>query len=215
MAPAFDTYHITLILVALITGVISPVVLQLTKFFLAKTTAKKTNYKDSAQEEVIITKKLESILEKYKADRVWIAEFHNGETNYSGKSFQKFSETYEEVGKSVSSEALNTQSIPTSIFVRFFNELNLNGYYYCKSVDNINSNDNKDLVGLAMESFLSTRGIKSYFATAIKNIKGNFVGFLCLDSIREPLNLSDKEIQDLTYTAANLAGYLEGVDSKK
>lgn len=210
MAPQFDTYHITLILVALITGVISPIVLQITKFFLLKFSKNgKKNYKDTFKDESKITKKLESLIEKYKADRAWIAEFHNGELNYSGKSFQKFSETYEEVGRGISSEALNTQSIPTSVFVRFFNELNTKGFYFLQSVEDLNSGD---LVGLALESFLTSRSIKSFLAVAIKNIKGDFIGVLCLDNINHPLELDEKSIQDITYSAAALAGYLESVD---
>lgn len=209
MAPQFDTYHFTLILVALITGVISPIVLQVTKYLLLKLSSKGKKYKDTFKDESRITKKLESILEKYKADRVWIAEFHNGETNYSGKSFQKFSETYEEVSRGISSEALNTQSIPTSVFVRFFNELNTKGFYFIKNVDQLTSND---LVGLALESFLTSRSIKSFLAIAIKNIKGDFVGVLCLDSTDTSLGVDDKAIQDLTYSAASLAGYLEGAN---
>lgn len=211
MAPQFDTYHLTLILVALITGVISPIVLQITKFFLAKFSNKNSkHYKDTFKDESKITKKLESILEKYKADRAWIAEFHNGETNYSGKSFQKFSETYEEVARGISSEALNTQAIPTSVFVRFFNELNTKGFYYLENVESIKNND---LVGHAVESFLTSRSIKSYLAVAIKNIKGDFIGILCVDSVEAILNIDQKGIQDLTYSAASIAGYLEGVEN--
>jgi GAF domain-containing protein len=198
--------------VALITGVVSPVVLQITKFFLLKSTKSKiTKYKDTSKDEELIIKKLENLLEKYKADRAWIAEFHNGETNYSGKSFQKFSETYEEVVKGVSSEALNTQSIPTSVFVRFFNELNTKGFYYLKDVKNIFNND---LIGFALESFLEARSIKSFLAVSIKDINNNFVGVLCLDSTRGLLKLTDEDIRLITYTAANLAGYLESVESK-
>jgi hypothetical protein len=207
-----DPYHITLILVALITGVISPVVLQITKFFLLKSTKSKiTKYKDTSKDEELIIKKLENLLEKYKADRAWIAEFHNGETNYSGKSFQKFSETYEEVVKGVSSEALNTQSIPTSVFVRFFNELNTKGYYFLKDVKNISSNDT---IGVALESFLEARSIRSFLAISIKDINNNFVGVLCLDNVHGLLKIGDEDIRNITYTAANLAGYLESVESK-
>lgn len=208
-----DPYHLTLLLVALITGVISPVVLQITKFFLLKSsTSKITKYKDTNKDEELIVKKLENLLIKYKADRAWIAEFHNGETNYSGKSFQKFSETYEEVAKGISSEALNTQSIPTSIFVRFFNELNTKGFYFLRDVKGISS---KDLIGLSLESFLETRSIVSYLAIAIKDINNNFVGVLCLDSIHGDLELTEEDIRTITYTAANLAGYLENVESKQ
>lgn len=208
-----DPYHLTLLLVALITGVISPVVLQITKFFLLKSsTSKITKYKDTNKDEELIIKKLENLIIKYKADRAWIAEFHNGETNYSGKSFQKFSETYEEVAKGISSEALNTQSIPTSIFVRFFNELNTKGFYLLKDVRSIGG---KDMIGLSLESFLETRSIVSFLAIAIKDINNNFVGVLCLDSVHGPFELTEEDIRTVTYTAANLAGYLENVESKQ
>lgn len=206
----FDSYHLTLIVVALITGVISPVVLQITKYFLVKTSSKKTNYKVSSYDEKKIVNKLSTIIEKYNADRSWIAEFHNGEVNYSGKSFQKFSETYEEVSKGTSSEALNTQAIPTSLLLRFFNELKDKGFYFIPDTNNINAND---YVGLALESFLQARSIKSFFSAAIKDIQGNFVGLLCLDGVHRGLNLDQKDIQDLTLAAANLAGYLENVES--
>lgn len=213
MDPQFDTYHITLILVALITGVISPIVLQLTKFFLVKSTGKSNvKNKNSSLDEERIIKKLENILGKYNADRAWIAEFHNGDTNYSGKSFQKFSETYEEVKRGVSTEALTTQAIPTSVFVRFFTQLNNEGYYFLKDINQINKTD---LIAPSIESFLVSRGIISYFAVAIKDIKGNFVGILCLDGVNNELNIGPKEIQELIYTAANLAGYLEVVDAGK
>ena len=198
---------------ALITGVVSPVVLQVTRFFLLKSSASKiTKYKDTNKDEELIVRKLENLLVKYKADRAWIAEFHNGETIYSGKSFQKFSETYEEVVKGISSEALNTQSIPTSIFVRFFNELNTKGYYFLKNIKTVNS---KDHVGLSLESFLEARSIVSFLAIAVKDINGNFVGILCLDGVRSPLELSEEDVRTVTYTAANLAGYLENVESKQ
>ena len=208
-----DPYHVTLILVALITGVLSPIVLQITRFFLLKgTKSKTTKYKNTTKDEELIVKKLEHLLEKYKADRAWIAEFHNGERNYSGKSFQKFSVTYEQVVRGVSVEALNTQSIPTSIFVRFFNELITKGVYYLKDVKNI---PNKDFIGLALENFLEARSITSFLSVAIKDINNNFVGILCMDSVRTQLDLNDEMIRAITYTAANLARYLENVESKQ
>ena len=208
MAPVFDPYHLTLIVVALITGVISPIALQITKYLLTKKLSPK-KYKDTAKSDIIISAKLDSIMQKYEADRAWISEFHNGDKTYSGKSLQKFSETYEEAKKGISLEYFNTQSIPTSLFTRFFSELNTKGFYYLNNIDNLNLKDATDLVGISLESFLQARNIKSFFAAAIKDIKGNFVGVLCMDKTTSPLKLDEKTIQDLIYTAANLAGYLE------
>lgn len=212
MEQAFDPYHLTLIVVALITGVISPIAIQLSKFLFLKLTAKDKNTysKKVADEEEQINKKLEALLSKYNADRVWIVEFHNGGHSYSGKSLQKFSETYEVAKKSISTEALNTQSLPTSIFVKFFIYLEKEGFYYN---DNIASTT--DTVGLSIQSFLESRSIKSFCAISIKDINNNFVGILCLDGVHSFLNLTEKNIQDLVYSSASIAGYLESVDNSR
>lgn len=210
MAPQFDTYHFTLIIVALITGVISPLVVQITKFLLTKQPKKHDGFKANSREEDIIIKKLDSLITKYNADRAWIVEFHNGEHTFTGKSIQKFSETFEEAKKGISTEAVFTQGIPTSIFSKFFNALNENGFFYIDSIQNVKPDN---AVAQSILSFLEARGIKSFISIAIKSIKGNFVGVLCLDGVNDSLNLSQGNIQDLIYTAANLAGYLENVDS--
>jgi len=210
MAP-FDSYHYTLIIVALITGVISPVILQLTKFLLTKQPKRENSLKLSSQDEEVIIKKLDTLLTKYNADRAWIIEFHNGEHTFTGKSIQKFSETYEEVRKGISAEAIFTQSIPTSIFSKFFNTLNEAGYFYIDDISHLKSNNT---IAQSILSFLEARRIQSFIGIAIKSIKGNFVGVLCIDSVNNSLNLTPLQIQDLIYTAANLAGYLENVDSE-
>jgi hypothetical protein len=210
MAP-LDSYHLTLIIVALITGVISPVILQLTKYLLTRRPHKKEGLRSDSQDEEVIIKKLDTLLTKYNADRAWIIEFHNGEHTFTGKSIQKFSETYEEVRKGISAEAIFTQSIPTSIFSKFFNTLNDVGYFYIDDILHLKSNN---FIAQSILSFLEARGIKSFIGIAIKSIKGNFVGVLCIDGVNNLLNLTPLQIQDLIYTAANLAGYLENVDSE-
>jgi hypothetical protein len=205
---AIDAENLTLIIVALITGLISPLSLQIMQFVLKKVHEKNENKHSLNKNQLIendelIESKLRTLMEKYNSERVWIAEFHNGGKTYSGKSFQRFSTTYEVVNLGVSSEAPNTQNIPTSIFSQFFNKLDKNGYYH-----NADFDLNKDEISTVMKTFFENRGVKDVLAFSIKDIKGNFVGFLCLDSIPESYKINEDDIERLMIASSNLAGYL-------
>jgi hypothetical protein len=204
----FTANHLTPILVALITGFLSPLTLQLLTILSRRKKEKKKedlNQKEYIKNDELILHKLESLKEKYNCDRVWIAEFHNGLKTYSGKSFQKFSVTYETVNQGIAAEAVNTQNIPTSIFSPFFKKLIEDHYYYV----NDTKNHKKDNVSLIMQTFWENRGISSFLVLSIKDIQNNFVGFLCLDGVVNRLNLDETEIQKIIISASNLAGYLE------
>jgi hypothetical protein len=203
----FTANHFTPIIVALITGIMSPLCLQLLQNLQNKKNEKKKqslNKQHTIENEELIISKLESIKEKFKCDRAWIAEFHNGTKTYSGKSFQKFSITYEVVSQGIAAEAINTQSIPTSIFSSFFKKLIEDHYCLIQNINNVN-----DPICVCMKSFCENRGISSFIAIAIKDIRNNFVGFLCLDGVINDLEISDNNIQKLIVHASNFAGYLE------
>jgi hypothetical protein len=203
----FTASHLTTIIVALITGILSPLTLQIFYYLLKRKNTKKKeslNSKEHIKTDESILKKLEWIKEKYHCDRVWLAEFHNGIKTYSGKSFQKFSVTYECVSQGIAAEAVNTQNIPTSIFTSFFRKLVEDHYYYAK-----NTKEKNDNISAIMESFWENRGIKSFLALSIKDLENNFVGFICLDGVINTIDIEDIDIQKLITSAYNLAGYLE------
>ena len=100
----FNAEHLTLIIVALITGLISPLTLQLMQYLMRRKNEKKKhtlNQNEAIKKDELVTSKLKTLMEKYTCDRVWVAEFHNGGHTYSGKSFQRFSTTYEVVGHGI------------------------------------------------------------------------------------------------------------------
>lgn len=203
----FTASHLTTIIVALITGILSPLTLQIFYYLIRRKNTKKKeslNSKEHIKTDESILKKLEWIKEKYNCDRVWLAEFHNGIKTYSGKSFQKFSVTYECVSQGIAAEAVNTQSIPTSIFTSFFRKLVEDHYYYAK-----NTKEQNDNISATMDSFWENRGIKSFLALSIKDLENNFVGFICLDGVINTIDIEDLDIQKLITSAYNLAGYLE------
>jgi hypoxanthine-guanine phosphoribosyltransferase len=207
----FDSYHFTLILVALITGVVSPMVVQITRYYISllknprkQRTAEVVNI---LRIEEAITTKLESIKNKFKADRAWIIEFHNGNHTFTGKGLQKFSETYEVVGRGISYESVNTQNLPTSLFSSLFKDIGLNDIFYVKDL----SDENNIPTVSSIRSFFQNRGVNSFIGVSIKNIEDSFIGILCLDKVTSVFNLNDAEISNLKQDASNIAGYLESI----
>jgi hypothetical protein len=200
-----DPYHLTLILVALITGVISPLVINLIKYslFFSKK-EKKCDVSKNLKNEDLITKKLGKIKDHFKCDRVWICEFHNGGHTFSGKSIQKFSQTYEVVGRGISKEGTFTQNIPTSLFSTFFNEVSLKSEIYISDVDTVDTS----LVN-SLKSFFDSRGVKSFAASVIKNIEGSMIGVLCIDFVIRNDSFKHNDLHALREDASIIAGYLE------
>ena len=152
----------------------------------------------------LINSKLIKIRDVFNSDRVWICEFHNGGHTFSGKSLQKFSQTYEVVQKGISKEGVSTQNLPTSLFSTFFNSVANKGEVYVNDVER----DDNILVN-SLKSFFDTRGVKSFAASIIKNIEGKMIGVLCIDFVTSKERFTREEITLLKEDASVLAGYLE------
>lgn len=200
-----DPYHLTLILVALITGVISPIVIQLIRYNLfIKTKEKKCDISKNIKNEDLITHKLSKIRDSFNSDRVWICEFHNGGHTFSGKSLQKFSQTYEVVQKGISKEGTSTQNLPTSLFSTFFNAIANKGEVCISDIENEDTQLNNSL-----KSFFDTRGVKSFASCVIKNLEGKMIGVLSIDFVTRKEKISKEELLNLKEDAFTIAGYLE------
>jgi len=200
-----DFTNLTLILVALITGVISPIAVHAFRFFLLTKKAKPACVvSKNLKNEDLITSKLVKIREALKSDRVWICEFHNGGHTFTGKSIQKFSQTYEVVQRGISKEGMNTQNLPTALFSTFFNNVASYGEVHVYDVETV---DNQ-LVN-SIKSFLDTRGVKSFAAAIIKNIEGQMIGVLGIDFVTHRERFNKEELYALRDDAKILAGYLE------
>ena len=208
-----DQNNLTLIVVALITGILSPITLQLTQAFLK-------NRKDLAKHSLCrgneinndeaINAKLTKLLEKYGFDRIWVAEFHNGGKTYSGKSFQRFSVTYESAARGISTESVSTQGIPTSIFSFLFKTLIEEGIYIIKNINKDHERKEEDTTILSqIREFLRQRGVSGAIFVSIKDISGNFVGFICASGVVKDIPSDKETIQDMRIYASSLAGYLE------
>jgi hypothetical protein len=191
------------IVVAFLTGILGPVVLVLLKTYLDKRKSKPDMIKETLKVSELVTHSIDEIREEFKADRVWITQFHNGGNFYpTGKSIAKFSVIYETVNVNVTSIQSNFRNIPVNLFSKSINEL----------LDNnkIIIPDYKDesIATFGLKYVAETTDCKSGYLFAIKTIDDKFIGTLGLDYTKQKLNLSQQSINEIEKHASVLGGVL-------
>jgi len=193
----------TEIIVAFLTGILGPIVLVLLKTYLNKRKSKPDMIKETLKLSELVTHSIDEIREEFKADRVWITQFHNGGNFYpTGKSIAKFSVIYETVNVNVTSIQTNFRNIPVNLFSKSINEL----------LDNnkIIIPDYKDesIATFGLKYVAETTECKSGYLFAIKTIDDKFIGTLGLDYTKQKMNLSQHSINELEKHASALGGVL-------
>jgi hypothetical protein len=190
------------IIVAFITGVIGPIAVMYFKNILDKK-EKPDMVRDTLRVSELVNSKIEHIKEEFKADRVWVTQFHNGGNFYpTGKSMAKFSIIYETVGVNVSSVQGNFHNIPVNLFSKSINQL-LNN-------DVIEIPDYKDekIATYGLKYIAEDTGCKSGYLFAIKTIDEKFIGTLGLDYTKKKTKLDIESINHLLVHATSLGGVL-------
>lgn len=190
------------VIVAFITGVVGPLVLLYFKNKIEKK-EKPDMVKEALQVSELITTKIEHIKEEFKADRVWITQFHNGGNFYpTGKSMAKFSIIYETVSQNTNSIQLNFQDIPVNLFSKSINELLEN--------DVIEISDFKDetISTFGLKYIAEDTNCKSAYLFAIKTIDNKFIGTLGLDFTKRKTKLDMESINHLQVHASSIGGVL-------
>lgn len=192
------------VIVAFITGVLGPILLIVTKNIISKK-QKPDLIKDTLKECELIVSKIEHIKDEFHADRVWVAQFHNGGNYYpTGKSMAKFSIIYEVVGAGVNSIQSNFHNIPVNLFSRSINQL--------LEEDMIIIPDFKDetIATYGLKYIAEDTGCKSGYGFAIKSIDDKFVGILGLDYTKKKTKLDQTQISTISNYSATLGGVLMG-----
>ena len=142
---------------------------------------------------------LQYTLAETGADRAYVFEFHNGDHYFSGRGQQKFSCTYEVVGKGISSEASDSQNYRVSNFHHYIHSLIHDGSF-CQP----NLEKSEDY---AFYKLLEKKGVKSLYNVPLKTLNGKIIGFLGLDFVREERD--DPELKNaLRKQARVIAGYI-------
>jgi hypothetical protein len=194
--------HWVEICIAFITGVLGPILIILTKNYLAKKN-KPDMVEEALQVSELVTNKIDEIREGLKADRVWVTQFHNGGHFYpTGKSITKFSVMYESVNVGVTSMQTSFQNIPVHLFSKSMNQLVL--------ADTIEIPDYKDetIATYGLKYTAEDTGCKSGYLFAIKTIDDKFIGVLGIDYTKKKVKLDDEVINNIMINASSLGGVL-------
>ena len=149
--------------------------------------------------------RLENIKEEFKADRVWITQFHNGGNYYpTGKSMAKFSLIYEVVGAGITSVQSNFQNIPVNLFSRAINQL------LEHNIIEIPDFKDETIATYGLKYIAEDTGCKSGYLFSIKSLDDKFVGTLGIDFTKRKTKLDGESVTSLYYQAATLGGVLMG-----
>jgi hypothetical protein len=189
--------------IAFVTGVLGPLSVIWLKNFLEKRKKKPDMVMDTLRVSELITSRIEHIKEEFKADRVWITQFHNGGNFYpTGKSMAKFSVMYETVDIGVNSIQTNFHNIPVNLFSKSINQLLLN--------DVIEIPDFKDdnVATYGLKYIAEDTGCRSEYLFSIKTIDGRFIGTLGLDYTKRKTKLDMESINHLQVHASSVGGVL-------
>ena len=151
---------------------------------------------------------IESFRQRVDADRVYIFEYHNGESNLNGLPFAKVSATYEILKGGVSSFKARLQGIPSGLILEFNQSLLTNKYI---SVPDISQYRGIDPIG---SSVLIRPDTKSFYVSLISNVSGYPIGFIGIDYICRESTEEEaaKAIAELKTMALQVGSLLE-VDS--
>jgi hypothetical protein len=191
--------------VAIIGGIIGPIIVLTSKWYLDNKLGKKKTDMVTEALEVgeLVTTKLDQIRDDYEADRVWLSQFHNGGHFYpTGKSIAKFSIFYETVTPNAPSLQLTLKNIPVALFSKSFNELLNEGAIAIPDFED------ETIATYGLKYFAAEYGTKSQYLFAIKNFEGKFIAILGVDYTKEKHRLKLKEIEELIRTSISLGGVL-------
>lgn len=159
-----------------------------------------------------VQKAIDFTLNEVSSDRVYVLEFHNGDSFYSGNHQQKFSCTYESLSSGVSSESSNMQDLRVSTFNHFLKEIiykNPGRRLEDKSkVNGFVLEDIESIENPLIRNWLEERGIRSTYSFPIETLNHGIVGILCLDYTKQKTKLTQKNIDLIHNQAKIISGYL-------
>jgi hypothetical protein len=192
---------IVAIITAVTTSIIGPIAVHYVKLWTSN--KKKDPLSESIEANQTINTKLESIKQQFQADRIWLAQFHNGGTFYpTGKSIQKFSMVYEILSPEIVPCQHQFQNIPVSLFSKSINTLHKGKIISIPDA----SLENKQFEGFT--SVIPGASVRSTYLFPLYTIKDEFVGIVGVDYCNRKKELSDKQAVDIELELSVIGGVL-------
>ena len=163
------------VVIALITSVLGPVLLEWIK---AKVDKKKADpLPESIKYNEQIEHQLDLMLDELDCDQIFIAQFHNGGHFYpTGKSIQKFSIFYEVLNPNIESVKNIYQNIPVSLFNKPLSELYENGEVIIEDAEETNS---------YLLNTTTGGKCKSIYLLALTDLDGRIIGVMGIHYIEK------------------------------
>jgi len=196
--------HIMELLGAFLTGVVGPVLyLVISKYLQNQKDKKRDKVKENIVSVSLISDELEEIREEFLADRVWIAQFHNGGNFYpTGKSIQKFSIFYEVTKAGVSTVSHTFNNIPCSLYPKAFEHMmEGNGIFIP------NFSDPK-VATYGLKGAAESVGTKSSFLVPLFTLDSKYIGNIGIDYVSKRKKLTKDDWEHFQIKAGRIAGYL-------
>tara|TARA_B100000902_G_C27158680_1_gene837542 strand:- start:376 stop:1011 length:636 start_codon:yes stop_codon:yes gene_type:complete len=196
--------HIMELLGAFLTGVVGPVLyLIISKYLQNQKDKKRDKVKENIVSVSLISDELEEIREEFLADRVWIAQFHNGGNFYpTGKSIQKFSIFYEVTKAGVSTVSHTFNNIPCSLYPKAFEHMmEGNGIFIP------NFSDPK-VATYGLKGAAESVGTKSSFLVPLFTLDSKYIGNIGIDYVSKRKKLTKDDWEHFQIKAGRIAGYL-------
>jgi hypothetical protein len=179
------TYIILTVLVAMITAVIGPIIVNWVKLKMEKK-SESTPMREALETSTLIDIQLEQVMEELECDRIWIAQFHNGGVFYpTGRSIQKFSIFYEKCTPDTPTIQNIFQNIPVSLFPRVLSKIYKDNEL---AIDDITTTE--DSYGL--EYFTSQCGTKSACMVGLHSLDNHLIGVIGI-SFKTPHHIGKDE----------------------
>lgn len=168
---------------------------EIKKYFSNQKTKVTDNLPKQSAIDIQITERMDYVKELLGADIIQVYEFHNGEHYADGRSAMKLSCTYEVLRAGISSIRFRCQQIPIACIPRFVKRILDDGNYICEDLENL-----KDSCPATYE-FKKSNGIKAFVDIAIRNKKGQVIGFVAAvwTSDKERFNCNVREMEKLAF----------------
>lgn len=199
------------VLIAFITGVLGPILLQYVKTALAKKEVKKDPLVEDFEYDAIVDEQIENLRCELDYDRVWIEQFHNGgHFSVSGRSMNKFSMFYETVAVGISKNMSQFQNVPTSLFAKSLNEISKNGDLTVEDFED----DFKAHYGL--RDMAESTGCQSIYIIPLKRPSDNkMLGLMGVEHVKEQHKFTPAEKARVKEIGSFLAGVLSQQQQSK
>lgn len=189
---------------AFLTGVVGPILYLIVQKYLLKEKYKKRDIvKENISSVSLINNELEDIREEFKADRVWITQFHNGGNFFpTGKSMHKFSVFYEVAKSGVSTVSTIFNNIPCSLYPKAFEHMmGGNGIF-------INDYNDPKVATYGLKGAAESVGTKSTYLIPLFTLDEKYIGNIGVDFVSKKKRLTKDEWEHLQIKAGRIAGFI-------